>query len=63
MLGGVTIDRRRRRKHNILDVVLVHSPEEVDGAADIDTVIFRRDLCGLDDGLKKTRHKHMPTKS
>lgn len=45
--GGVAVDGRRGREDDVGDIVLGHRPQQRDAAADIDAVVFQRDLSRL----------------
>lgn len=51
MLGGVSVDGRRRGEDNIFDIVLLHCVKKGDGAADVDAVIFDGVFGGFSHGL------------
>jgi len=47
----IAIDGRRRGEDDIRDIVLGHAPEESDSSANINAVVFKRDLGGFANGL------------
>lgn len=46
--GSIAIDRGRGRENNFIDMVILHAPEEVDGAGEIMLVVSE----GLFDGFR-----------
>ena len=49
--GCVAVDGGRGGEDNVADIVAGHGAEEGDAAADIDAVVFERDLAGFTDSL------------
>lgn len=49
--SGVAVDGGGAGEDDVVDIVLLHGAEEVDGAVDVDEVVVEGFLAGLADGL------------
>lgn len=49
--SGIAVDGRRGGEDDILDSVVVHDTDKVDGASDVDAVVLGGDFGGFTDSL------------
>ena len=49
---GISVDGGRRGEDDVGDVVLLHAAQQAESAIDVDTVVLKRDLSALANGLE-----------